>query len=56
VNIGMTEFLGIWQQGKDFADFPHLEQAAAALLDDLSWWSLTLQAGRQAASAQASID
>ena len=56
VNICMTEFLGIWQQGKDFADFPHLEQAAVALLDDLSWWSHTLQTGRQAASAQASVD
>jgi len=55
VNIGMTEFLGIWRQGKDFADFPHLEQAAAALLDDLSWWSRTLQLGRQAASAQAPV-
>lgn len=51
VNIGMTEFLGIWQQGKDFADFPHLEQAAVTLLDDLSWWSRTLQAGCLAASA-----
>ena len=56
VNVGMAEFLGIWRQGKDFADFPHLEQAAVALLDDLSWWSRTLQAGRQAASAQASVD
>ena len=56
VNIGMAEFLGIWQQGKDFADFPHLEQAAGALLDDLSWWSRTLQTGRQAASALASVD
>ncbi|WP_448956581.1 NADPH-dependent FMN reductase [Labrys neptuniae] len=56
VNVGMAEFLGIWRQGKDFADFPHLEQAAGALLDDLSWWSRTLQAGRQAASAQASLD
>ncbi|MGO4670172.1 NADPH-dependent FMN reductase [Bosea sp. 2RAB26] len=54
VNVGMAEFLGIWQQGKDFVDFPHLEQAAVALLDDLSWWSLTLKTGRQAASAQAS--
>ena len=44
------------QQGKEFADFPHLEQAAGALLDDLSWWSRTLQTGRQAASAQASVD
>jgi NAD(P)H-dependent FMN reductase len=56
VNVGMAEFLGIWQQGKDFADFPHLEQAAVALLDDLSWWSRTLQTGRQTASAQASVD
>lgn len=56
VNISMTEFLGIWQQGKDFADFPHLEQTAVALLDDLSWWSRTLQTGRQAASALASVD
>ena len=52
VNVGMVEFLAIWRQGKDFVDFPHLEQAAVALLDDLSWWSRTLQAGRQAASAQ----
>jgi NAD(P)H-dependent FMN reductase len=56
VNIGMAEFLGIWQQGKDFSDFPHLEPAAVALLDDLAWWSRTLQTGRQAASAQASVD
>ena len=56
VNVGMAEFLGIWQQGKGFADFPHLEQAAVALLDDLSWWSRTLQTGRQATSAQASVD
>jgi NAD(P)H-dependent FMN reductase len=56
VNIGMAEFLSIWQQGKDFADFPHLEQAAVALLDDLSWWSRTLQTGRQAAYALASVD
>ena len=56
VNIGMAEFLGIWQQGKDFAELPHLEQATSALLDDLSWWSRTLQVGRQSASAQASVD
>ena len=56
VNIGMTEFLGVWQQGKKFSDFPHLEQTAVALLDDLSWWSRTLQAGREAAAAQESTD
>ncbi|MEP9372829.1 NADPH-dependent FMN reductase [Mesorhizobium sp. KR1-2] len=56
VNIGMAEFFGIWQQGKDFSDFPHLEQAAVALLDDLSWWSRTLQSGRQTAAELASVD
>ena len=56
VNVGMAEFLAIWQQGKDFADFPHLEKAAVDLLDDLSWWSHTLQTGRRAASARASVN
>ncbi len=36
VHIGMVEFLGIWQQGKSFEDFPHLAQAADAMLDDLA--------------------
>ncbi|PTT84196.1 FMN reductase, partial [Pelomonas sp. HMWF004] len=31
VHIGMTEFLGVWQQGKRFEDYPHLGQAATAL-------------------------
>ena len=48
VNVGMTEFLGILQQGKDFADFPHLEQGAVALLDDLAWWARTLRTARDA--------
>ena len=46
VHLGMVEFLGIWQQGKSFEDFPHLEQAAQTMLDDLIWWGTTLRAGR----------
>jgi NAD(P)H-dependent FMN reductase len=49
VHIGMVEFLGIWQQGKSFEDFPHLAQAAGALLDDIVWWTHALKAGRLAA-------
>jgi NAD(P)H-dependent FMN reductase len=48
VHIGMVEFLGIWQQGKTFEDFPHLAQAATALLDDMVWWSKALKTAREA--------
>ena len=47
VHIGMVEFLGVWQQGKTFEDFPHLAQAAGAMLDDLAWWAKVLKTARQ---------
>ena len=49
VHIGMVEFLGIWQQGKTFDDFPHLAQAANAMLDDFAWWAKALRSAREAA-------
>ena len=49
VHIGMVEFLGIWQQGKSFEDFPHLAQAATGLLDDIAWWANALKTAREAA-------
>lgn len=49
VHIGMVEFLGVWQQGKTFADFPHLAQAASAMLDDVAWWAKVLKTAREAA-------
>jgi NAD(P)H-dependent FMN reductase len=49
VHIGMVEFLGIWQQGKSFDDFPHLAQAASAMLDDIAWWAKALNSARGAA-------
>jgi NAD(P)H-dependent FMN reductase len=48
VHVGMVEFLGIWQQGKRFEDFPHLWQAAGAMLDDLTWWASALKTARSA--------
>ncbi|MCT7664223.1 NADPH-dependent FMN reductase [Shinella kummerowiae] len=48
VHMGMLEFLGVWQQGKSFSDFPHLEQSAMALLEDMSWWAQALKAARDA--------
>jgi len=49
VHIGMVEFLGVWQQGKTFDDFPHLAQAASAMLDDVAWWARVLKTAREAA-------
>jgi NAD(P)H-dependent FMN reductase len=48
VHIGMVEFLGIWQQGKSFDDYPHLAQAAGGMLDDMAWWAKALKGARQA--------
>lgn len=48
VHLGMVEFLGIWQQGKTFDDFPHLAQAAGAMLDDIAWWATALKTAREA--------
>ncbi|NEU94681.1 NADPH-dependent FMN reductase [Bradyrhizobium uaiense] len=48
VYLGMVEFLGIWQQGKSFDDFPHLEQSATAMLDDIAWWARALKSAREA--------
>ena len=49
VHIGMVEFLGIWQQGKAFDDYPHLAQAANEMLDDIAWWAKALKSARDAA-------
>ena len=46
VHLGRVEFLGIWQQGKSFDDFPHLAQSASGLLDELAWWAKTLKSAR----------
>lgn len=48
VHIGMVEFLGIWQQGKSFEDFPHLGEAATGLLNDIAWWAKALKTPRDA--------
>jgi NAD(P)H-dependent FMN reductase len=46
VHIVATEFLAIWRQGKSFDEFPHLAQAAAAMLDELAWWTKALSLAR----------
>jgi NAD(P)H-dependent FMN reductase len=49
VHIGMVEFLGLWREGKAFADYPHLAQSAKGLLDDMAWWAKALKTAREAA-------
>jgi NAD(P)H-dependent FMN reductase len=46
VHVGMEPFLGMLQQGKDFADYDHLGATATVMLDELAWWTRTLKAGR----------
>jgi hypothetical protein len=46
VHIGRTEFMDLLMKGKTFADFPHFEQAAEAMLDDLIWRGAALRAAR----------
>ncbi len=46
VHINMEPFLAIWQQGKDFADFPYLRDGAVAMLDELAWWTRALRRAR----------
>src|SRR5215510_7786190 len=48
VHIGGTDFIGMFMHGKTFADAPHLEPAAHAMLDELSWWAHALKAARAA--------
>jgi NAD(P)H-dependent FMN reductase len=53
VHVGMTEFVGMLQQGKDFADYPHLEKSAVAMIDDLVWWATALRSAKALAGAPA---
>ena len=50
VHIGLTEFIGIWQQGRSFEEFPHLAKAADDMLDDLAWWTKALANARDSAA------
>jgi NAD(P)H-dependent FMN reductase len=50
VHIGGSDFLGLLQQGKSFDAFPHLAQAAAAMLEELAWWAKALKIARENAA------
>lgn len=55
VHILMPDFVAVLQQGKKLEEFEHLNQSAAAMLNQLSWWARALKTARDedARTAQA---
>lgn len=52
VHINAHEFMGLLMQGKEFADYPYLEDSAVLTLDHLVWWTNSLKAGREMVQAE----
>ncbi|MBL8581006.1 MAG: NAD(P)H-dependent oxidoreductase [Rhizobiaceae bacterium] len=48
VHILMPDFVAVLQQGRNLADFDHLNQSAVQLLDQLAWWAKALKTARAA--------
>ncbi|MEO5760114.1 MAG: NAD(P)H-dependent oxidoreductase [Mesorhizobium sp.] len=48
VHIAWADFLAVRQGEKKLEDFEHLNQAAAALVNDVAWWAKALKTARQA--------
>jgi NAD(P)H-dependent FMN reductase len=53
VHIGGPDFIGMFLHGKTFADSPHLEPTARAMLDELAWWARVLKVAREGTSTAA---
>ncbi|TRC92554.1 NAD(P)H-dependent oxidoreductase [Mesorhizobium sp. WSM4303] len=48
VHIAWGDFLAVRQGEKKLEDIEHLNQAGAALVNDVAWWARVLKAARQA--------
>jgi NAD(P)H-dependent FMN reductase len=46
VHIGFAEMTALRSGEKKFADYPHLDASADAMLNDLLWWTRALKAAR----------
>lgn len=46
VHIGMEPYLGVVQEGKELSDYGFLKKSAEATLEEIAWWTHTLNAGR----------
>lgn len=47
VHILWPDFSAALNSGKDLSDFPHLNQGAQGMLDQLVWWSNALKSARE---------
>jgi Predicted flavoprotein len=52
VHIAGGDFMGLWQQGKTFEEYPHLAQSAEVMLDELAWWAKALKSAREATARE----
>ena len=50
VHIATEPLLGVKQQGKRLEDYDYLAKSAETMLDELTWWTYTLRAGRSKAA------
>ena len=55
VHIQGADFMAAWQGGQALETFEHLKPGVQALLDELTWWTNTLKAGREATVAKAEV-
>lgn len=47
VHIAWSEMLPVMKGETNLSSFPHLNEAARLMLEELSWWAETLKAGRR---------
>ena len=47
VHVTWGDYVQVAQQGKKLEDFEHLNQAAAATVEELAWWAKVLKAARE---------
>jgi NAD(P)H-dependent FMN reductase len=48
VHIQGTDFMAVWQQGKNISELTYLQQNAKDMLDQLVWWTNALKTAREA--------
>ena len=47
VHIQGADFMAVWQNGKEIAELPYLQQNATDMLDQLVWWTKALKTARE---------
>ena len=49
VHIQGTDFMAVWQQGKDISELSYLQPNSKSMLDELQWWASALMVARAGA-------